>query len=63
MTVASKQSYVSPVAMREDAEAVVFDLMKPARSRRRVRRQAWQARIETGMGLIGAQPVPKLTLY
>jgi hypothetical protein len=41
----------------------VLDLMQPARSRGRVRRQARQARIEMGVGLIGAQPVPKLTLY
>jgi hypothetical protein len=41
----------------------VFDLVKPARSRGRVRRQARQARTEMGMGLIGAPPLPKLTLY
>ena len=63
MTVASKQSHASPVAVREDAEAVVLDLMKPARASWRVRSQARQARIEMRVGLIGAQPVPKLTLY
>jgi hypothetical protein len=63
MTVTSNQPHAAPLAVREDAEAVVLDLMKPARSRRRVRRQAWQARIETGVGLIATQPVPKLTPY
>ena len=63
MTVTSNQSHACPIAVREDAEAVVLDLMKPARSRGRVGSQARQAWIEMGVGLIGAQPVPKLTLY
>jgi hypothetical protein len=63
MTVASNQPHAGPIAVREDAEAVVLDLMKPTRSRGRVRSQAWQARSETRLGLTGTQPVPKLTLY
>jgi hypothetical protein len=63
MTVASNEPHARPIAVREGAEAVVPDLMKPARSRGRVRSQARQARIEMGVGLIGAQPVPKRTLY
>ena len=38
MTVASNQPHAGPIAVREDAEAVVLDLMKPTRSRGRVRR-------------------------
>ena len=57
------QPHAGGVARSDDAETVMFDLVYPARPYRRLFSQARQARIKTGLGLIGAQPMLKLTPY
>ena len=61
MAVTGDRPNAAAAPMRQDAEAVVFDLMNPARFRRRLSSRTRQARIEGGNGLLGTQAAPKLT--
>jgi hypothetical protein len=47
--------------VRQDPEAIVLDLVNPARARRRLIGRSRQARIEGGKRLLGIQAAPKLT--
>jgi hypothetical protein len=56
-------SNAGPVAVRDDAEAVMLDFVNPARAHRQRFRQPGQARFKAHLGLVAADTLPKLTLY
>jgi hypothetical protein len=59
--VAGEQADAPAAPVRQDPEAVVLDLVNPARARWRLDGRSRQARLEAGRGLLRAQPAPKLT--
>jgi hypothetical protein len=61
MAVARYQPNAAASAVRQDPEAIVLDLVNPARARRRLIGRSRQARIEGGKRLLGIQAAPKLT--
>ena len=63
MAIAGHQSDAAVSAMRQEAEAIVLDLVNPARTRRWLLGRSRQAGIETGLGLIGADPAPEFGRY
>ena len=58
--VASKQADTSAPPMRIRKPSC-FDLVKPARARRRLAGRSRQSGVEAGNGLLGAQPPPRVT--
>ena len=61
MAVASYQPNAAAPPMRQDAKAVVLDLVNPARSGRRFIGRARKARFERGKGPIRLQSARKFT--
>ena len=59
--VAREKPDAAPAPVRQDPEAVVLDLVNPARARRRLAGRSRQAGFEAGNGLFGAQSAPELT--
>jgi CheY-like chemotaxis protein len=61
IAVASEQTNAPAAAVRHDAEAVVLDLVNPARSGRRMLDRPRQAGLKTRQGPIGLQSAAELT--
>ena len=61
MFVTRKEATAIRIATSDYAESVVFYLVDPAGPDRRLLGRAGQARLKSGLGLIGADPAPQLT--
>jgi hypothetical protein len=60
VAVARDQAHATAAPVGQDPEAVVFDLVNPARARRRRAGRSRQAWLEGLKGLLRAQPAPEL---
>ena len=60
---ARAQPYIGRVPVCHEAKAVVLYLMNPLWSAGRLPGRTRQARLKSGMGLLGAYSAPQLTRY
>ena len=63
MAIAGDQADAATSAMRQDPKAIMFNLVNPTGARGRALGRSRQAGIETGLGLIGADPAPEFGRY
>jgi hypothetical protein len=63
VTISRDKAHAGGVAVRQDAEAIMLDLVNPAGASRRLFSGARQARLKARPGRIGAQTAPELTRY
>jgi hypothetical protein len=61
VAIAGEKPNIAPAPIRQDPEAVVLDLVNPARARRRLAGRSRQAWFEAEKGLLGAHSTPKFT--
>ena len=61
--IAGDQADAATSAMRQDPKAIMFNLVNPTGARGRALGRSRQAGIETGLGLIGADPAPEFGRY
>src|SRR5262249_33213986 len=63
VAVAAHQTYGTAPPVRQDAKAVMLDLVNPAIARRRLLGRPRQAGLKRWGGSIGAEPGPEVTRY